>query len=683
MLYAHLFLLFVLSLTSTNRYCCAATAPVPSRMSEKKKSIPNMSRSPKYPKTSKSPKTSKRSPKPTKSTKMSAPSLAPSTTPSVPPTVAAAPSMMPSSTPSAPPSRQEIPLVDVIFQIDESESMGVYHSNVEKNVAFMFSQLAAATGGNFRVGLVGYGGYNSVPRRLSALTNDNTSFMAALKQLETNGLVEPGYDAIYETATESLPEGALGIHGPFCAILIGNEGPNGGTKSQADAIDAMYIAKGTQFVVVADPATSVYAAVATTTGGNSYDIANFSTESEAQLVLNDVLAKCTLPASPSMMPSSMPSTKPTSPSKYTDVPSMMPSSTPSAPPSRQEIPPVDIIFQIDESESMGVYHSNVEKNVAFMFRQVAEATGGNFQVGLVGYGGYNSVPRRLISLTNDNTSFMAALKQLETNGLIEPGYDAIYETATETLPEGTLGFHGPFCAILIGNEGPNGGTRSQADAIDAMYSAKGTQFVIVADPTTSDYAAVATATGGKSYDIKNFSTKREAQLVLNDVLAKCMLPAHPSMMPSSMPSASPSKIPIPPPSPICEPKHTFKIVLSTDSYGEELSWNLYRLLPKRSSLFSSEALQGNRKKLIRSKSAGDYSSNMNYRETYKLGKGQYQFQIIDSVGNGPSSYKIILDGQVLRKGGKFIHSESTFFTVGPKVRADAIAIAIQIKIDLN
>jgi hypothetical protein len=243
-----------------------------------------------------------------------------------------------------------------------------------------------------------------------------------------------------------------------------------------------------------------------------------------------------------------------------------------------------------------------------------------------------------------------------------------------------LGINGPFCAILIGNEGPNGSTKSQADAIDAMHSAEGTQFVIVADPTTSDYTAIATATGGNSYDITNFNTESDAQQVLNDVLAKCMSPAPPSMRPSSMPSASPSKRLILPPSPICEPKHTFKVVLSTDSYGPELSWNLYRILPKRSSLFSSETLQGNRKRLIRSKAAGDYSENMIYRETYKLGKGQYQFQIVDSVGNGPSSYKIFLDGHVLRKGGKFTHSESTFFTVGPKkVRTGTIAIALLTK----
>jgi hypothetical protein len=118
-------------------------------------------------------------------------------------------------------------------------------------------------------------------------------------------------------------------------------------------------------------------------------------------------------------------------------------------------------------------------------------------------------------------------------------------------------------------------------------------------------------------------------------------------------------------------------VISTDSYGNELAWNLYRILPKSSSLFTSSNLHANRKKLIRSKSAGDYSANMMYRETYKLGKGQYQFQIIDSVGNGPSFYKVILDGQVLRRGGKFTHSESTFFTVGPKVRERPIAFALK------
>jgi len=423
--------------------------------------------------------------------------------------------------------------------------MSVYRNNIE----FMVNQLAAATGGNFRVGLVGYGGYNSVPRRLSALTNDKTSFLEALKQLETNGLIEPGFDAIYETATETLPDGSLGINGPFCSILIGNEGPNGGTKTQVDAINAMLRAKGTQFVIVADPITSDYTDIATATGGSSYDITYFSTESEAQQVLNDVLAKCMLPAHPSMMPTSMPSAAPT----------------------RKEIPTVDIIFQIDESESMSVYHNNV----AFMFNELAAATSGNFRVGLVGYGGYNSVPRRLSVLTNVEDFFMTALKQLQTNGLIEPGYDAIYETASEALPEGALGINGPFCSILIGNEGPNGGTKTQVDAINSMLSVKGTQFVIVANPTTSDYAAIATATGGKSYDITKFSTESEAQQMLRDVLAKCTLPGPPGVVPSSMPSAAPSSWPILLPSAISEPKHTFKLYISSDTSPKELELNLH------------------------------------------------------------------------------------------------------------
>ncbi len=355
----------------------------------------------------------------------------------------------------------------------------------------------------------------------------------------------------------------------------------------------------------------------------------------------------------------------------------MPSSVPSAPPTRQVTPTVDIVFQIDESESMGAYLSNVVNNVAFMFRQLATATSGSFRVGLVGYGGLNNglvgyrsdnnAPRRLSVLTSNEESFLLALKQLQTNGLEEPGYDAIYETATETLPEGPLGINGLFCSILIGNEGPSGGTKSQGDAITAMNSAQGVQFVIVTDPTNSDYTAVATATGGKSYDITNFTTQSEAQQVLNDVLAVFI--SAPSMMPSSVPSASPSQRPILPPSPICEPHHTFKIVLSTASNGETLAWNLYRILPNRSSLFSLENSQGKRKKLIRSKSAGNYSDDMFYRETYKLGKGQYQFQII-----GSASYQIILDGVVLREGDELTNSQSTFFTVGPKVRTGTVDI---------
>jgi len=208
---------------------------------------------------------------------------------------------------------------------------------------------------------------------------------------------------------------------------------------------------------------------------------------------------------------------------------------------------IDVVFQFDQSGSMSTVHTVVENLVGWIFNQLNVLTGGNFRCGLVGYGSATTIPERLSVLTNNQANFLAALNLLKTNGGTEPGYDAIYQTATETLPEGTLGINpsAGFCGILIGDEPSNGDTNTLAAVITAMINNNGVQFVIQEDSSgIPSYAPIAAATRGKTYDIATFNTESNAQIVLNDVIASCLaIVAKPAPSPTMLKGKSKSKAP--------------------------------------------------------------------------------------------------------------------------------------------
>lgn len=186
--------------------------------------------------------------------------------------------------------------LDVVFQIDESGSMGGDQSAVKANAASMFTKMQAVSS-TFRAGLVGYGrsAGQGLPRLITPLTNSLTTFQSGLNQLEISGWREPGFLTIYETAHDSLQNnpGGLGINGPFCGILITDEASNPGPydKTEAEATTAMNSVPAVQFAIDVD--VTHFDGVTQHTGGARFDLLNFrSGSAAATTILNSVLNTC-------------------------------------------------------------------------------------------------------------------------------------------------------------------------------------------------------------------------------------------------------------------------------------------------------------------------------------------------------------------------------------------------------
>lgn len=101
--------------------------------------------------------------------------------------------------------------------------------------------------------------------------------------------------------------------------------------------------------------------------------------------------------------------------------------------------------------------------------------------------------------------------------------------------------------------------------------------------------------------------------------------------------------PAPPPPP-CTARN-LTIIINTDNYGSETSWEL---------IGGSAPVTGS-----------GYGSNSAYTEVACLGEGSYTFTISDSYGDGiccsegDGSYMLVLDGATIREGGDFGDSEVT------------------------
>jgi hypothetical protein len=205
---------------------------------------------------------------------------------------------------------------------------------------------------------------------------------------------------------------------------------------------------------------------------------------------------------------------------------------------------IDVVFKIDESGSMGDDIAAVQANVVTIFN--ALPAGSN--VGLVGYGNGNGAhpnnapnhdPHVHTALTSDLPTFQNAVNELQASGALEQGYEAIYQSATDTVFGGPLGFTGaPYCNILITDETANQGGNTEQEAIDAMNAIGGIFFGIGLDGSVRDsLQGVADATGGQTFSLDDFRT--DPQPVIEAVLTACVEAAQPVLLdikPTSCPN---------------------------------------------------------------------------------------------------------------------------------------------------
>ena len=191
---------------------------------------------------------------------------------------------------------------------------------------------------------------------------------------------------------------------------------------------------------------------------------------------------------------------------------------------------IDVVFKIDESGSFGNEIAAVQANVITIFNALPPGSA----VGLVGYGtgqhggGGGQIPHIHTPLTTSLAAFQTAVNSLVATGGTEQGYRAVFESATDTVAAGTLQNSGsllftgaPYCNILLTDETPNQGGRTQAQAITAMNNVGGVFFgVVPLGSITAETQPLADATGGALFDLAAFQAN--AQPVIDAVLAACV-----------------------------------------------------------------------------------------------------------------------------------------------------------------
>jgi hypothetical protein len=199
---------------------------------------------------------------------------------------------------------------------------------------------------------------------------------------------------------------------------------------------------------------------------------------------------------------------------------------------------IDVVFKIDESGSMGDDIADIQANVVTIFNALPAGS----HVGLVGYGtrshfgGSGQIPHVHTAVTPDQTTFQNAVNELIASGGLEQGYRAVYESATDTVavdvagtPNPSLQFTGaPYCNILITDENPNQGGRTQQEAIDAMNAVGGIFFGILPSGLFAEAQPLADATGGQLFNLASF--RQDAQPVIEAMLAACVEAAQPVVL---------------------------------------------------------------------------------------------------------------------------------------------------------
>lgn len=191
-------------------------------------------------------------------------------------------------------------------------------------------------------------------------------------------------------------------------------------------------------------------------------------------------------------------------------------------------PPVDVVFIIDESGSMGPDIADVKANVGLIASTLGATLDPAFA--LVGFGARSSSAHSLTSgdphthtdFTNQ-AGFSTALNELIASGGREPGIDAtIHAMNSVTGYRSGAG----VCVVLITDEPTNGDNNTLA-AANAALDAKGAVWFGIKHPTAGNAAygpnvgSMSEHTGGAVWSINDF--RNNPTPVLNALLNACVI----------------------------------------------------------------------------------------------------------------------------------------------------------------
>ncbi len=123
---------------------------------------------------------------------------------------------------------------DIVFIIDESGSMAGDISAVKANAKAIFNYLKGQ--GDFKVGVVSFGGYGQNPRVVCPLTDNATEFEKCIDSITAGGGYQPGFDAVV-LATNKSSVGLRGV--ASCMVLITDEDADKGVYTKTDAVNAL------------------------------------------------------------------------------------------------------------------------------------------------------------------------------------------------------------------------------------------------------------------------------------------------------------------------------------------------------------------------------------------------------------------------------------------------------------
>ncbi|MEM8600302.1 MAG: T9SS type A sorting domain-containing protein [Bacteroidota bacterium] len=163
-------------------------------------------------------------------------------------------------------------LVDIVFIIDNSGSLGDEQAAVEDNVTDFVNDLADA-GVNFALGLTRYGasanGGNPIIENGGNLTTDEDFFLNTIYPRNTiDGSFEPGFEAIVASTTGyNFRPGAQRVF-----IIVTDETPFQGPTTQAEAQTALVNTSTTLFSVVSQSLFSDFQPLTDATDGELIDI---------------------------------------------------------------------------------------------------------------------------------------------------------------------------------------------------------------------------------------------------------------------------------------------------------------------------------------------------------------------------------------------------------------------------
>ena len=163
-------------------------------------------------------------------------------------------------------------LVDIVFIVDNSGSMGSEHDAIETNVLEFVDGLSAA-GVNFALGLCRYGqgenGGQPIIEDEGALTSDAQYFKNVLWQRnEVSGGTEPGYKSIIESVTKM--QFRPGARRAF--IIITDETPEQGPTTLAEAKQSAIAGQVTLFALTRVSLFPAFEPITDATGGKCFDI---------------------------------------------------------------------------------------------------------------------------------------------------------------------------------------------------------------------------------------------------------------------------------------------------------------------------------------------------------------------------------------------------------------------------